>query len=585
MTNPAANNLKTRLLSQLRNHTLLESSLFLLLMSVQILIFLYLIVQHRIPEGSDGFHHFCLQYYFLDNAVNTGEIPLWMPFMTHGTTATWWYAVQGVAGIFPNALFHIAGLIKEVNFVIIYYLGMFLDELLLLVGVWLLARRYFTSPFTILFVAICIMGSSGWMAQPYFNLYFYYAIPLILYFLHLFIEKGKWRYLFLAGNLFIMQTIGNNAYQIPVASLVIFLYFLFYFIFSNTTQPLSRQIKQIRWGWPSFLCLSSLSILFFMYYSLLHIGTENIVNLNYGRDANSVSLNVFLTYAGNTGLAKWLELFLRVSPAADYTLYIGLLTIPLILVGGIIHLRMKGANPYYLCLLCLTVVILLFSMATFVSVFFYYCWPLMKFFRHLALVSPLVKVFLCFLAGFGFETLFLNGPHTMRREIYIGILALIAILLMELSVGLFRLAGDFHASSSFVSSLVNFASLRLIMKTFYQNILPFRLMEASTIAAAAGLLFGFLVFINLKKYRMYIIYFALGLQLVDIYGYKLSEIGMRTAPLNREQYRLTAFQPFFYQKTRQTTYLNNPRTSILNALFPDQVGLYWSSFYSFIFED
>ncbi len=62
---------------------------------VEFLILLYLALSIKIPFGHDGFIYFLLQYYFLNNSIQSGEIAQWMPFMTHGTVANWWYYFQG----------------------------------------------------------------------------------------------------------------------------------------------------------------------------------------------------------------------------------------------------------------------------------------------------------------------------------------------------------------------------------------------------------------------------------------------------------------------------------------------------------
>ena len=50
--------------------------------------------------------------------------------------------------------------------------------------------------------------------------------------------------------------------------------------------------------------------------------------------------------------------------------------------------------------------LLLFTLGTFVATASFYLWPGMKYFRHIGLVSPLVRVLFCFVAGIGFEALF-----------------------------------------------------------------------------------------------------------------------------------------------------------------------------------
>ncbi|MEN6421575.1 MAG: hypothetical protein ABFD76_06460, partial [Smithella sp.] len=118
-----------------KNSTLPESFLFLLIILIEAGIFLFLIHGRWIVGGQDGFQYFALQYSFLNNVVNYGEIPQWMPFMTQGTVATWWHTIQG--GILQNVLLLSGGLFKDINFLPLFYAGIFLDELLLLAGVWL----------------------------------------------------------------------------------------------------------------------------------------------------------------------------------------------------------------------------------------------------------------------------------------------------------------------------------------------------------------------------------------------------------------------------------------------------------------
>ena len=292
-------------------------------------------------ESHDGFQYFTLQYYFLNNVVTSGEIPQWMPFMTQGTVSTWWDIIQG--GILQNVLLLCGSLFKNVNFLTLFYAGIFVDELLLLVGVWLLAKRFFASPFTVFFITLSIMGSCIWMVQPWFNFHIYYAIPLILHFIHMLLDSGKWRYLLLAGNLLAVQAIGNLPYFLPVTSLVIFLYFLFYFIFNY--KDIWQQIRNLKFGW-SFLLTSFLIIFSFIaLYFVMNVGVDQIANYNFMRNLDgTTTLDGFLTYEGNLSIRKWIEIFLGVSPFLNYTLYIGILCVPFILLGLIFNLNKQNVH-------------------------------------------------------------------------------------------------------------------------------------------------------------------------------------------------------------------------------------------------
>jgi len=168
-----------------------EGFLFSLILLFEFLIALLMILARRIPIGHDGLQYFELQYYFLNHSVIYGEIPQWIPFFTHGTVASWWYAIQ--ASILQNALGLIAPLLKFTDFITVFHLNVLFDEILLLTGTWLLAKRFFASRLTIYFVAVSIMGSTVCFTQPWYNFHFYYALPLAIYFFHQFLDSGKWR--------------------------------------------------------------------------------------------------------------------------------------------------------------------------------------------------------------------------------------------------------------------------------------------------------------------------------------------------------------------------------------------------------
>lgn len=68
--------------------------IFFLALVPEVLLLGSLLLAHRIPGGHDGLQYFTLQHIFLNGAATSGETPLWLPFMSHGTVSTWWYAVQ-----------------------------------------------------------------------------------------------------------------------------------------------------------------------------------------------------------------------------------------------------------------------------------------------------------------------------------------------------------------------------------------------------------------------------------------------------------------------------------------------------------
>jgi hypothetical protein len=553
-----------------------ERCLFLLMILIEAGIFIYLVHGRWIVGGHDGFHYFVLQYYFLNNAVNYGEIPQWLPFTTQGNISSWMYIIQD--GILQNILFLCGSLLKGMNFLPLFHAGFFLDELLLITGVWLLGRRFFASPFTIFFVTLSIMGSCIWMLQPWWNFHFYYAIPLILYLVHMFMDSGKWRYYFLAGNLLFIQCLGNLPYFLPVTSLIIFLYFLFYFLLNY--QDTRQKIKAIRFGW-SFIISSILIIaLFSLFYIFMNTGTDQIVSYSSMRNPDrTASLDIFLTYGGKLSWSAWLELVLGISPFLNYTLYAGLISVPFILLGLIFNLNKKNVH------FTLTIIILLlFSMGTFVSVFFYYSWPMMKYFRHLMLVSPIIKVFLCFLAGFGFDAVFFNKMRWNNPLITKVSLVSSSLFMLCVSLLLWFLSHNYVYCVNLLSGIVpaKHTFFRILLD---ESVLISLLNKTALIAMMAFILFAVTAFIRREKYFIPMI-ILLALNGADLYTFKFSEIKFKAAPLNEELYKITNFQPALYAKRRDLSFEdNNPRAELLNILpIKYGSGFYWST-HSFLFKD
>src|SRR6185503_8466376 len=123
-----------------------EPLLFLTIVAMEVLHTATAILQHRIPSGHDGFQYFTLQYYFLNNAIQAHEIAQWIPFMTHGTVSTFWYGIQ--ASFLQSVSLYTGSLLRRADLLSVYHVGIFVDEMILLTGTWLLARRFFRTPAT-----------------------------------------------------------------------------------------------------------------------------------------------------------------------------------------------------------------------------------------------------------------------------------------------------------------------------------------------------------------------------------------------------------------------------------------------------
>src|SRR5688572_14857823 len=303
--------------------------LFLCIVAIEAVHTATAVVLHRVPGTHDGFQYFTLQYFFLNNAIQAHEVAQWIPYMTQGTVASLWYGIQG--SFLQVVLLQLPALVRGADLLSVYHLGMFVDEMILLTGTWLLGRRFFDVPATC-FLAISIVASGVWLDQPYWNFRLYYAIPLVLELGHRFLESGRWRWAFLAANLLALQTIGNLPYFIPLTSFVVFAYFAFYAAVNRTL--VWDRIRSLRWDARAAAAVAGGALSLAAAYTCVTLGTGPLVNYNVGRSqGGTTSLSYFMSYGGLIDAWKWNDVVLRMSPAMDTTLYAGILLAPLLLCG------------------------------------------------------------------------------------------------------------------------------------------------------------------------------------------------------------------------------------------------------------
>lgn len=400
---------------------------FLLLLSPEILLTAWLVLSGRIVRGHDGLQYFTLQYWFLGQAA-AGEVPRWMPFMTHGTVANWWFSVS--AGFGQTALTLIAPLLEGRDFLPLFWLGMLFDHAVLLTGSWLLARRHL-SPSAALFTCATIAGGAVWFTQPWFTLHLWYALPLIVELLHRAWDSGRWRWLALAGNLLFVQTFGGLPYFIPLATFVIFLYASLAMFAAGWVRVRARLL--VLWRAPHVAKAAAVLVAvvpLIASFALLKLGTGEILDNSPGRgDGGSVPLSVFVTYGGRPDAgwdANWLSLILSGTRTVDFFGYHGILTLPFAAFAVC-----WKPNRRVLAWSVGGLVLLGFCNGTVVSAIAWLAWPAMKWYRHLGLASALVGVWLAFLAGLGldaFRSAVAEGHRSATRRLAIGVLGVAALL-------------------------------------------------------------------------------------------------------------------------------------------------------------
>jgi hypothetical protein len=534
----------------------------------------------RIPAYHDGFGYLGLQYYFLNSAITSGELPQWVPYMTQGTVANWWYAIQGNLLLNPLAFLGPAtAALKPLNFLPLFYSGIACDMLLLLVGTWLLARRFFRSTAAVFFTAAAVVGPCIWMDQPWFNFHFFYALPLLLVLLHRFLDQGSWWYLLLALNLLALQTIGNLPYYIPVTTLVLALYFGLYGLINP--RKTFDALCSLRRGWPCAVTLVLGVGGLVAAFMILQSGTEEIVNYNPGRDRNAqVGLDTFLTYGGHTTPWKWAEIALGVSPSLDNTLYMGLLAVPLLLAGCCFGVRRQIAH-----LPVLAWILLLFGLGGFVAEQAYEWWPLMGYYRHIGLTGCLTRLFLCFVAGCGFEAIFAGREGIEERWTGRATGGFAAAMIL-LAAGLFYLSSRPTLTVRILAAMLNVPPPTELTpvypnfpSVFDAPILCPRLILSAWVALLCGTLLAARWLLCKPNHRPVLTAAALLLATGDVYLYKSGEVRLRTAAVPSSDLSLTAFQEMPYHPRRAASFFDGtPRADVFqdgrDRAFP-AIRHYW----------
>lgn len=373
--------------------------LFALLLLVQAGIYAWLILGHRIPRGHDTLSVYLLQSLFLSGPVSGSAPGLWMPYLAHGVTSAWLANIQ--SGFLQSALLLVGGVPEGTPMLPVFYAGLFLEDLALLIGVWRLGGRFFRSPAAQFFVAVSAVGSSLWVTNIFWSHRLLYGIPLAVSLLLDFLETGSRRRLLLAVSFGGLLLLGNAVYIPMLTGLSIVLFVGLYLWVHRKRLRASRTLLRPRPA--DAILLVVLLLLFGACLGAIAADLGSFRQFHRGRNPDgSVSLDSFLTYAGALNPLRYIDLLFGLTPSLDYSLYAGLCT-PILAVLAFKGRPRKDALVVALSLL----LILLFSMGYLhgAAMLGYTAIPPLHYFRYVGLAAGLVKLFLILLSGFGFDAL------------------------------------------------------------------------------------------------------------------------------------------------------------------------------------
>jgi hypothetical protein len=374
----------------------------------------------------DTFQISNIVYFILNQAATHHTVALWYPYINFGVYANWYLAFT--IGPSLATILAVVRLLSRGDLLDYYYLSMFMDELILLVGTYLLARTLFKSRKTAVFVCIAMSGSSLWFAQAWFNFHLYYFIPLSAYFVITGAERNEvWR-LLAGGFMLLVSEFGNLPYfVVPHA--------LFYLVFVAGAlwgYAFDARSALRRVGVRELIVAVACALAAGLYLLLLSYGV-NHVNYDVGRTHNVVTAENFLTYGGAIGLSKFAELLTGASWDIDINVYAGVLVTASVLLG-LLWVPERRMAPFLCTLLFFG--LLSVGKGSFVAPLVYLL-PGIAYYRHIGLVLPIIKVMLIVLSGFGFDALIGSSAprdahdHGERRTplmITVGVLVIMLVL-------------------------------------------------------------------------------------------------------------------------------------------------------------
>lgn len=483
-----------------------------------VLVVAWLIADQRMVDGHDTFQLFSMQHYFLSNRVAAGEIPQWMPYMSHGTVSNWWYGLQATP--LQNTLL-LTGWFEGANFLPLFYLGMLVDELLFLLGMWLLARRYAVSWEARLLALLAASAVCLWPSQAYFNFRCYYLLPLALYFGHRCLETKRIGYLFLTAQITLIQSIGNIPYWLPVAALTIFVYLVTFTL--SKWQDHSGVFQSLRTSsWSLAAATAFLLLLASCEFAAMKFGTDNIVMYNPGRNQDGTSsLQDFLHYGGHQQLSLWLELEFGVSADLDAAIYFGIAAEAMVFFGLLCFRRTLAPTVT-------AIVLILLSAGTIVAVVLYYVWPLMSYFRHLGLILPSIRIFLILIAVQGLERIIRGSVHPL-------FLALAGAGFASMAAHLLQLASKVNTTSFIVNTATTYQALPILYQFSAEALLDTQIIISALIATLCGLSMLAMACFR-PRMRLLLAWCLLAVQAADIIRYRVFHLYYQTFHLNGSAY-------------------------------------------------
>jgi len=344
----------------------------------------------------------------LSHFQSSGSFPLWLPDLGWGQSVS--VSVLAIQSPIHLLLMPLVRLIPSLNSAVLFYVGMLVNELVFLVGIFLFCSRLFNRQTTTIYVCLVLTGTLGWTMQRWWNFQLFYHLPLALFFIHAGLAERRYPKVILGfGIATLFSFVGNLLYVAPLHLSLCGIYALF----------CAR-----RFGLPRLEKNDRTKSLLFLFFFLLSglvpaaivSASDSVKFLAPQRDASGRnSYDVYLEYGRDHTLRSASTMFnafdLGFSPQihesdrggadGNTSTYAGLF---FVLFIGLAALFSASSGALPLMALAGISFLLYLSSSSFLAPLLYFV-PGFSFFRHFGLLFPMTRFFLIVLTGFGFERL------------------------------------------------------------------------------------------------------------------------------------------------------------------------------------
>lgn len=414
--------------------------------------------------GHDTKNVYATFHYFYNHLSCYNELPRWLPFGEYGYQ-TLFYQISNLS---PSV--YLVGLLGwltgAANTLFLFKCSILVEQLILLLGLYLLGIRLYKDLWTVFIVSLLGTGSVIWYWQIYWDLRIFYLIPLVIYLYYRFLEdRASWCFW---GALITLQFsfIGGLAYWAPVFALVFILMLLMLLPESRASY---RQL--LKPGWRDLILILVFILNCAALAYVLSTCLEGIHNYNAGRSMNEMrtQLSSYLTYA-SPPIWEQLHAFLDgLRPNTDYyqDMYTSIMQLPnhhypddmhlyigLFPLVGLVATLFYGRSRWLCSLGVGAVAIFALAGAGAFSWLLYWIIPGMNMFRHLSLLLELGKILLLLVGGFGIKFLLQRIADKewlahKFRPIHLAILLTALFLIFDLVVAI-----TIHKADSWTSPTV-----------------------------------------------------------------------------------------------------------------------------------